>query len=482
MMLCGLAIYLFLFCTEIPSYTHNQTSTLISYSSLLSLTLFEMTTSSSIPCLISFTIFFLIISTCVKSKKDSFVIEIIHRDSPKSPLFDNTTTHFQRFYNALLRSEQRMNYLFPNKTSTINNYDPRPTLFGRPGGEYVMQYSLGRPMFETYGIIDTGSDLTWLQCIPFTTSFDQGSLPYLDTNFNWGLHVVECQSRPCVHIVNPSVTQVFCAHDSCQCKYMVSYADDSTTAGDVFHTLLRLQTVNGDFRGFPMFIFGCSRETTSDIGPGAFSGIVGLGRGPASLVSQLYNYIDGKFAYCLAPVGQDADNDMRFGPIAAVSGPDVVYTPMIAGNSITYYHILMEGITVGDVYIPFLSGNTIVVTRLPERFYSFVEGQVARHLDPLYTRARDPGGFYSLCYSITDVERIQGPGITIHLRGGDLALSAYNIYAMIDDGLLCFNFKSYPADEAILGTMLQANFMVSYDLRRRQIAFKKMNCAYSHLD
>ncbi|XP_054816912.1 aspartic proteinase CDR1-like [Prosopis cineraria] len=274
----------------------------------------------------------------------------------------------------------------------------------------------------------TGSDFTWLQCMPCIRCFDQGDLDYLHTDFNWGLHAVDCRSIQCIHIVNPSVTEVFCEAGDCQCKYMIEYSDDSTSAGDVFQTLLRLQTSAGDYVLFPSFIFGCSRETRGDFSA-VSSGIVGLGRAPASMVSQLYNYIDGKFAYCLVPLGQDVVSEMRFGPIAVVSGPDVIYTPMIATYPTSYnYHILMEGITVGDVYVPYLSGNTIAntiidcgttVTRLPPRLYSFLEEQVARQLDRLYRRG----------------------------------------------------------DEAILGTLLQANFMVSYDLQRRQIAFKKMNCA-----
>ncbi|XP_054816910.1 aspartic proteinase CDR1-like [Prosopis cineraria] len=440
-----------------------------------------MMTSSSKPYLFYFTILFLI-STCVKAIKESFVIDIIHRDSPKSPLFDNTTTHFQRIHNALLRSDQRMNYLFPNKDNAINNYDPRPTLFGQPGaGEYVMQYALGHPMFRTYGIIDTGSDLTWLQCTPCTRCYSQGNLPFLDTNFNWGLHAVECLSFTCVHIVNPSVTQVFCDYGYCQCKYLIAYADRSSTIGDVFATLLRLQTRNGDYIGFPTFIFGCSTETTGSFSTGA-SGIVGLGRGPASLVSQIRDSIEGKFGYCLVPVGQDAYSQMRFGQSAVISGPDVVITPMIATTPINYYHISFEGITVEGVYIPYITGNLgnaiidsgTIVTRLPARLYSFVESQVALHLDRLYTRVQRR--FYSLCYSHNNIETMGGPKITIHLRGGNLVLSPENIYIQVDYGAVCFNFKSHPTD-LVIGTNVQANFIVSFDLQRREIGFLKINCA-----
>ena len=111
--------------------------------------------------LLSFTIFFLISSPYVKSLiphlkaiKESFTIDILHRDSMKSPLFDSKKTHFQRTYDALLRSEKRVKYLFHKNTSTINI---DLTLLQYGTGEYIMQFSLGHPMYTTYGFINTGN-------------------------------------------------------------------------------------------------------------------------------------------------------------------------------------------------------------------------------------------------------------------------------------------------------------------------------------
>ena len=110
--------------------------------------------------LLSFTIF-LLSSPCVKSfiphlkaSNESFTIDIIHRDSIKSPLFDSTKTHFQRTHDALHRSEERVKYLFHKNASTINL---DLIVLGHHHGEYIMQYSLGNPSYITYGLIDTGN-------------------------------------------------------------------------------------------------------------------------------------------------------------------------------------------------------------------------------------------------------------------------------------------------------------------------------------
>ena len=110
---------------------------------------------------LSFTIFCLNSSPCVKSlishlklSKQSFTIDIIHRDSMKSPLFDSTKTHFQRTHDALLRSKERAKHLF-HKNASVIDVDISVTSHGL--GEYIMQYSLGHPMHTTYGFIDPGN-------------------------------------------------------------------------------------------------------------------------------------------------------------------------------------------------------------------------------------------------------------------------------------------------------------------------------------
>ena len=90
-----------------------------------------------------------------KGSKEAFTIQLIHRDSVKSPLFDNTTTHLQRIRNSVLRSKERIKYLSHKIASTINDDIELHLRNGR--SEYIIQYSLGAPMFTTYGHMDTGN-------------------------------------------------------------------------------------------------------------------------------------------------------------------------------------------------------------------------------------------------------------------------------------------------------------------------------------
>ena len=100
-----------------------------------------------------------------------------------------------------------------------------------------------------------GGGMSWVQCQPAISSYDQGFLPFLNTNINRGLTPIHCLDLKCTTIVRESVTLQYIDYNNCQCKYLMSYADGSTIAGHVFHTLLRLQTTHGDSIGFQKFIF-----------------------------------------------------------------------------------------------------------------------------------------------------------------------------------------------------------------------------------
>ncbi|KAM1262865.1 hypothetical protein ACFX13_028612 [Malus domestica] len=65
------------------------------------------------------------------------------------------------------------------------------------------------------------------------------------------------------------------------------------------------------------------------------SGMIGLGRGPVSLISQMSSSIYGKFSSCLVHTfsGFNSSSTMSFGIEAVVSGTTAVSTPLLSGGS-----------------------------------------------------------------------------------------------------------------------------------------------------
>jgi hypothetical protein len=92
------------------------------------------------------------------------------------------------------------------------------------------------------------------------------------------------------------------------------------------------------------------------------TGILGLGRGVMSFVSQLASTSGSKsFSHCFTPLGNDHNNSSRisFGNSIEVLG-DVVSTPLISKDTQpSFYFVTLKGISVGDKYLPYDSSSTI---------------------------------------------------------------------------------------------------------------------------
>ncbi|XP_054813244.1 aspartic proteinase CDR1-like [Prosopis cineraria] len=436
-------------------------------------------------CILCFTVFILSSSFSiflVKATKLGFTVDLLHRDSPLSPLYDNSTTPFQKMHYALRRSAKRLNHFFPNNNNisveTIED-DPEADI-NVSGFEYLMTYSLGTPEFETRGFADTGSDLVWLQCLPCQSCYPQDIDKFdpLDSSS----HVnVRCLSQRCDSARN-SVSKLSC--DSDMCKYKQTYGDRvSVSEGIISYDTLSLGSASGGKVRFPRFTFGCGYNNKGKFSRRT-SGIIGLGRGPLSLVSQLSPSIEGRFSYCLVPSFESYSGKLKFGQNAVVSGPGVVSTRLVSRLlPPSHYYLTLEAMTVGNKRLQLTSvteGNIIIdsgttLTFLPLDFYVELEAEVAAVVDQRLNRARDPYGFLELCYETDRVENVGGPTITVHFRGADVRLEAVNMFVMVNYNVACFAFKD-ASSQVVYGNVAQLNFLVGYDLLNNLLSFKPADC------
>ncbi|CAN1794008.1 Aspartic proteinase CDR1 [Linum perenne] len=330
-----------------------------------------------------------------QSQYRGFSTDLIHRDSSSSPFYNSQETPAQRIHNAARRSIARV-HRFSNIIHHITHeLDDPNALLTANNGEYLVNISLGTPPFPIVAIADTGSDIIWTQCKPCANCYKQDA-PLFD----------------------PKSSSTY-------------------------------KTVS-----FPKTIIGCGHDNAGTFDSKG-SGIVGLGGGSASLVSQLGSTIAGKFSYCLVPyTSTNPTSTMNFGTNAIVSGSNVVSTPLFSDPSQpTFYFLQLQAISVGSKKIPFESssiassgGNIIIdsgttLTLVPTQFLSqlsdAVESQVTGG-----TKASDPQGFFSLCY----------------------------------DKIMCLAF--YANDElSIYGNVAQQNFLIGYDLQKHTISFKPTDCS-----
>jgi len=194
-------------------------------------------------CIFFFFFFFTFSTTCLYARslteplKGGFSVELIHRDSPKSPLYNPTKTLFQKLNNSFHRSLDRVKHFYPKPKATQNT--PQSVIISNQG-EYLVKYSIGTPPFEVMGIADTGSDLIWSQCKPCEQCYKQTS-PLFDPSKSKTYKPVSCYSRVC-----QSVGQTYCSSDADpNCQYTVSYGDGSHSQGNLAFDTLSLGSTTG---------------------------------------------------------------------------------------------------------------------------------------------------------------------------------------------------------------------------------------------
>ncbi|KAJ6697485.1 hypothetical protein OIU85_003821 [Salix viminalis] len=171
-----------------------------------------------------------------------------------------------------------------------------------PGnGEFLMKLAIGTPP-ETYSaILDTGSDLIWTQCKPCTQCFDQPT-PIFDPKKSSSFSKLSCSSKLC-----EALPQSTCSDG---CEYLYGYGDYSSTQG-----IMASETLTFGKVSVPNVALGCGEDNEGS-GFSQGSGLVGLGRGPLSLVSQLN---EPKFSYCLTSVDDTKSSTLLMGSLARIS-------------------------------------------------------------------------------------------------------------------------------------------------------------------
>ena len=403
-----------------------------------------------------------------------FTTDLIHRDSPLSPFYNPSSTHYDRLHDAIQRSLKRINH-FESKFEA-------PLRPAAASGEYLMKVSLGTPPVELLGIADTGSDLTWTQCLPCTQCYNQ-TLPLFDPARSSSYRTVSCDSDACNNVPHET-----CGDKNSTCQYYYLYMDISSTKGDLATETFTIGNSNSTL---PEIVFGCGHlNNGGTFATSSSTGSIGLSGGKFSLVSQL-GLSNKKFSYCLPPKA-NSTSKISFGSDAVVSGSGVVTTPIFTQRGLvaSFYFLSLEAFTVGNRRIPFtykdktrttrgdvVEGNIVidsgtVLTLLPlDTLHDLVSA-----LEQVISlpKVDDPNKTLELCYRIDGkFDDIKLPNITANFKGADVVLQPLNTFTLVADDIICLAVE---AGLPVFGNLAQMNFLVGYDLDARTVSFKPTDC------
>ncbi|KAI4333294.1 hypothetical protein L6164_018124 [Bauhinia variegata] len=386
-----------------------------------------------------------------------FSIDLIHRDlSPLSPFYNSSMTPSERVRKAAQRSISRFD---ENKAQTdiMHNLNK---------GDYLMKFFIGSPPVETLAVADTGSDLIWVPCLPCgncnqQTAFD----PAKSSTFK----VENCDSQACNSL------QIHSCGNSNQCRYRYSYGDKTYTIGDLATESINFGSTNGQAASFPESVFGCGYDNHQfGRSESPTTGLVGLGRGALSLVSQLSDQLGHKFSYCLSP---SSSSKLKFGSEATISGNGVVSTPIFSEKDPSFYYLNLEGISVGQKTIQTgkTDGNIVIdsgttLTILETSFYNNLRAAVVEAIG--VQEVQNPPQEFDLCYTSGSVQ--QFPSFVFHFTSADIKLQTENMFTGVGN-LLCFS--AVPSDGlSLFGNIAQINFHVKYDNEENKVSFAPADC------
>lgn len=194
-----------------------------------------------------------------------------------------------------------------------------------PLGFYSVSLNIGNPpkLFDLD--IDTGSDLTWVQCdAPCISCTKPVDRLYKPKN-----NLVPCANPLCSAINSPG--NHHCESSNDQCDYEVRYADAGSSLGVLVSDYFPLRLTNGSLLRAQM-AFGCGydQKNPGPIPPPPTSGVLGLGNGKTSVISQLQTLgvMKNVVGHCLSRRG---GGFLFFGDYL-VPASGISWTPMLPNS------------------------------------------------------------------------------------------------------------------------------------------------------
>ncbi|CAD6248428.1 unnamed protein product [Miscanthus lutarioriparius] len=321
--------------------------------------------------------------------------------------------------------------------------------------EYLVHLGIGTPSSQPVQLVlDTGSDLTWTQCLPCSSAAAASS----------------CFPRLCLTSTRP-----------CPPRSSTSLA-----------TRRRVRTCCRGRRrprqtAVPNLSFGCGLNNSGRSFTPIMTGIAGFGRGNLSLPSQLK--VDN-FSYCFtnntstsSPVLLGLPANLSGG---ASSGAAVQTTPLNT-TSTFYYYLNLKSITVGSTTLQVPesafalnadgTGGTIIdsgtsITLLPPHVFSLLSDAFVSELNmtPVAVTAQPD----LLCFPASTTTM---PKLQLQFEGATLDLPQGN-YVFPQDNNTCIVIlqSSGGNNMTIIGNYQQQNLHVLYDLAGNTISFVPAQC------
>ena len=358
----------------------------------------------------------------------------------------------------------------------------------------LVSLPIGTPPQSQQMILDTGSQLSWIQCHkkvprkpPPSTVFD----PSLSSSFS---------VLPCNHPVCKPRIPDFTLPTSCDlnrlCHYSYFYADGTLAEGNLVREKITFSTSQST----PPLILGCAEDASDD------KGILGMNLGRLSFASQAKIT---KFSYCVptrqvrpgfTPTGSfylgENPNSAGFQYISLLTFSQSQRMPNLDPLAHT---VALQGIRIGNKKLnipvsafradPSGAGQSMIdsgseFTYLVDEAYNKVREEVVRLVGPRLKKGYVYSGVADMCFdgNAMEIGRLIGNMVFEFDKGVEIVIEKGRVLADVGGGVHCVGIgrsEMLGAASNIIGNFHQQNLWVEFDIANRRVGFGKADCSRS---
>uniref|UniRef100_A0A5B7B861 Putative aspartic proteinase nepenthesin-1 n=1 Tax=Davidia involucrata TaxID=16924 RepID=A0A5B7B861_DAVIN len=340
---------------------------------------------------------------------------------------------------------------------------------------YVVRVKIGTPGQLMFMVLDTSNDAAWVPCSGCIGCSSTMFAPNTSTTYT----PLDCSVPECSQVRGLSCPTT----GSGACFFNQSYGGDSSFSAALSHDSLGLAT-----DVIPNYAFGCINEVSGGSVPP--QGLLGLGRGPMSLLSQSGSLYSGVFSYCLPSFkSYYFSGSLKLGPVGQPKS--IKTTPLLKNpRRPSLYYVNLTGVSVGRVNVPIapefiafdpstgagtIMDSGTVITRFVQPVYNAIRDEFRKQVKGPFSSL----GAFDTCFSATNEDI--APAMTFHFTGMDLKLPMENSLIHSSSGsLACLAMAAAPNNVNsvlnVIANLQQQNLRILFDAANSRLGIARELC------